>query len=364
MTGRTKPKTLRRNLVFKSNSNHVQITLLTTVGADQCQSSPQTKETMNHKDVKYGILLTREQLDFLKDDHQGFHRMKALDTFLSLAAIEPFHYEKKNFSADLGIGQFAISKVELAELWHCDRKTVQKMIDLFNEVGILTSVANNRTTIHTIHCISSWLVDGQQAPIRNPHYMRTPPYRFRRQEMKASAPVMQPIVPDEANNTSLYIGRGAGGTGCGDNGKQNVVTSEPVKGEVPADQANATSTSFGDNGNSHPQSQTSNNPVLSLADANDDEREKNMLPPYEGDGQLPEDYLEPLDEHYSNLPPEADETHVTSNNTTLCDTSNILNSLQGIDEDEGSTNPLVSQTPNIVAADAFDNAESALYGSD
>lgn len=90
---------------------------------------------MKYNNVKYGILLTREQLDFLKDDNQGFHRMKAFDTFLSLTAIEPFHYEKKNFSADLGIGQFAISKVELAELWHCDRKTAQKMIDLFNEVG-------------------------------------------------------------------------------------------------------------------------------------------------------------------------------------------------------------------------------------
>ena len=119
---------------------------------------------MKYKYVKYGILLTREQLDFLKDDNQGFHRMKAFDTFLSLAAIEPFHYEKKNFSADLGIGQFAISKVELAELWHCDRKTAQKMIDLFNEVGIFTSVANNRTTIHTIHCLAFWFVDGQDAP--------------------------------------------------------------------------------------------------------------------------------------------------------------------------------------------------------
>ena len=102
---------------------------------------------MNYKNIKYGILLTKDQLDFLKDDNQGFHRMKALDTFLSLAAIEPFLYEKKNFSAVLGIGQFAISKVELAELWQCDRKTAQKIIDLFNEVGILTSVANNRTTI-------------------------------------------------------------------------------------------------------------------------------------------------------------------------------------------------------------------------
>ena len=70
---------------------------------------------MKYRNIKYGILLTKEQLDFLKEDNQGFHRMKALDTFLSLAAIEPFLYEKNNLSADLGIGQFAISKVELAE---------------------------------------------------------------------------------------------------------------------------------------------------------------------------------------------------------------------------------------------------------
>ena len=265
---------------------------------------------MNQKDVKYGILLTREQLDFLKDDNQGFHRMKAFDTFLSLAAIEPFHYEKKNFSADLGIGQFAISKVELAELWHCDRKTAQKMIDLFNEVGILTSVANNRTTIHTIHCLAFWFVDGQDAPIRNPHYQRNP------------------VTP------KLAV------------------------------QGNANPTSSNDNGNSHPQSLTSNAPVSSMADANDDEREKNMLPPYEGDGQLPEDYLVQLDEHYANLSPEVDEAHVASDNATLGDTSNIPHSPQGIDEDEGSRVPLVSPTPNIVAGDAFDNAESALYGSD
>ena len=265
---------------------------------------------MNHKVVKYGILLTREQLDFLKDDNQGFHRMKAFDTFLSLAAIKPFHYEKKNFSADLGIGQFAISKVELAELWHCDRKTAQKMIDLFNEVGILTSASNNRTTIHTIHCLAFWFVDGQDTPIRNPHYQRNP--------------VTQKL----------------------------------------AVQGNASSTSSNDNGNSHPQSLTSNNPVSSLADANDDEREKNMLPPYGEDGQLPEDYLEQLDEHCANLPPKADEPYVTSDNTTLGDRRYIPNAPESIDEEEGSTNPLVSPTPHTVAVDAPDNAEGSRYGSD
>ena len=265
---------------------------------------------MKYKNVKYGILLTREQLDFLKDDNQGFHRMKAFDTFLSLAAIEPVRYEKKNFSADLGIGQFAISKVELAELWHCDRKTAQKMIDLFNEVGILTSVANNRTTIHTIHCLAFWFVDGQDAPIRNPHYQRNP------------------VTPNLAV------------------------------------QGNANPISSNDNGNSHPQSPISSNPVSSLADANNDEREENKLSPYGEDGQLPEDYLEQLDEHYANLLPEADEPHSTSDDV-LCREAPIISSNPiCIDEDEGSTTPPISSIPNPAAGDATDTFKSPQNGSD
>ena len=204
--------------------------------------------------VKYGILLNKAQLDFLKDNHQGFHRPKAFDTFLSLAAIEPYHYEKKNFSADLDIGQFAISKVELAELWGCDRKTAQKMIDLFNEVGILTSVANNRTTIHTIRCVAFWFVDGQEAPIKNPHYQRNP------------------TISDSAD--------------------QGKVSSET------------------DNGLSHSSPSSYNPPVSvsSVAEANDDEREENKLPPYGVDGQLSEEYYESLDEHYSYKEDEVNDT--------------------------------------------------------
>lgn len=265
---------------------------------------------MKYKNVKYGILLTREQLDFLKDDNQGFHRMKAFDTFLSLAAIEPFRYEKKNFSADLGIGQFAISKVELAELWHCDRKTAQKIIDLFNAVGILTSIANNRTTIHTIHCLAFWFVDGQDAPIKNPNYHR------------------------------------------------NTVTQDM------AVQGNVNSISADDNGNSHPLLFASSTPVSSVADANNDEREDNKPSPCGEDGQLPDDYLKQLDEHYANLLPEADEPYRTSNDVALGCTPSMPTNPEGIPDDKGSTNQLVSPIPSTTAADAADSAEYPLHGSD
>ena len=40
------------------------------------------------------------------------------------------------------------------------------MIDKFNDVGLITSKQGNRTSVHTIHCLSRWLVDGK--PIDNP----------------------------------------------------------------------------------------------------------------------------------------------------------------------------------------------------
>ena len=125
---------------------------------------------MSNQSIKYGILLTKEQLDFLKDDRQGFHRMTAFDTFVSMASIKPSVYRKTGFSASLSIGQFAISTVELSALWKCDRKTVAKVVELFNQVGILSTERNNRTSIHTILCIAFWYVDGIKEAIKNPFY--------------------------------------------------------------------------------------------------------------------------------------------------------------------------------------------------
>ena len=284
--------------------------------------------------IKYGILLTKEQLDFLKDDNQGFHRMKALDTFLSLAAIEPFHYEKKNFSADLGIGQFAISKVELAELWHCDRKTAQKAIDLFNEVGILTSIANNRTTIHTIHCLAFWFVDGREAPIKNPNYHRN---------------TVTPKLADQGNANPTY---------SNDNGNilpLSFTSSTPVPSMTDAN---------GRSSECHPSLLEDGRVVTDEDEVNTDEREENKPSPCGEDGQLPDDYLKQLDEHYANLLPETDEPYRTSNDVALGDTPPIPTNPKGIPDDDGSTNQLVSSIPNPAAGDVTDTIKSPQNGRD
>src|SRR5574344_586977 len=125
---------------------------------------------MYTEDLSYGLFLSDRQLDFLSNYPQGFDRMKCFVTFLQMAVKEPTHYEKKEYSVDLTPGQFAISEVELAKLWKCNRKTASKMVDLFHEVGLVSSVPNCRTTVFTVHCIASWYADGQV--IRNSHYSR------------------------------------------------------------------------------------------------------------------------------------------------------------------------------------------------
>ena len=180
---------------------------------------------MSNQSIKYGILLTKEQLDFLKDDRQGFHRMTAFDTFVSMASIKPSVYQKTGFSASLSIGQFAISTVELSALWKCDRKTAAKVVELFNQVGILSTERNNRTSIHTILCIAFWYVDGIKEAIKNPFYNR----------QAVTSATQEKLVSDVPSET-VYSSRGNLSNGTGQQKDNSVIpaTADIQQPHVPA----------------------------------------------------------------------------------------------------------------------------------
>lgn len=141
---------------------------------------------MSRDNLYYGLFLSDRQLDFLYKYPQGFDRMKCFATFLQMAVTGPTHYEKKEYSVDLTPGQFAISEVELAKLWKCNRKTASKMVDMFHEVGLVSSVPNCRTTIFTVHCIASWYIGDKV--IRNQHYSRHPQIEQRIKASHKTAP--------------------------------------------------------------------------------------------------------------------------------------------------------------------------------
>ena len=111
---------------------------------------------MQYTNIRYSITLNDAQLDYLSDEQQDILRMKCLKTFIRMAVLKETKVSGKSFSAVLQPGQFMASKVELARMWECDRKTATRIVQEFNQIGILRSESSNRTTIHTLICLSVW----------------------------------------------------------------------------------------------------------------------------------------------------------------------------------------------------------------
>lgn len=141
----------------------------------------------------YCLVLSESQARFLATSKYGIDRMKALMSLVELASTENRTYEKKGFSANLNVGQLVMSEVELSRLWKCDRKTVSRVLDTMNGLGIVSTTHNNRTSIHTLLCVSAWYVNGQM--VVNPYYV---PMKNRFQEDNS----VSDNVPANANGNA------------------------------------------------------------------------------------------------------------------------------------------------------------------
>ena len=121
------------------------------------------------KETFYCLVLSESQARFLATSKYGIDRMKALMSLVEHAATAEHDYEQKGFTTTVHIGQLVMSEVELSRLWKCDRKTVSRVLDTMNELGIVSTMQNNRTSIHTLLCVSAWYVNGQM--VVNPYYV-------------------------------------------------------------------------------------------------------------------------------------------------------------------------------------------------
>ena len=97
-------------------------------------------------------------------------RQKCLHRLMTGAVRTRTAYTVKGIEIVLEVGEVAASDVELAALLGCNRKTVGKLIDSFNRLGMLTTRTNNRTSVHALHFLTGWYVNG--ALLTNPHYVR------------------------------------------------------------------------------------------------------------------------------------------------------------------------------------------------
>ena len=105
--------------------------------------------------ISYQLVLNKSQADYLAASKYGVNRMQALVSLLELVKTADEEYSIKGFSTQLKVGQFAASEVELSHLWKCDRKTVSRLLDQMNELGLISTVQNNRTSVHTVYCIKN-----------------------------------------------------------------------------------------------------------------------------------------------------------------------------------------------------------------
>ena len=122
------------------------------------------------QNIYYCTILSAGQWDFLLGGKYSTHRQKCLYRLMTDAVRVRTAYKIKGVEIVLEVGQVAASDVELAEYLGCNRKTVGKLIESFNRLGMLTTRTNNRTSVHTLHFLTGWYVGG--VLITNPHYVR------------------------------------------------------------------------------------------------------------------------------------------------------------------------------------------------
>lgn len=120
--------------------------------------------------LNYCIVLSSEQLAYLAGSKYGIDRMKILHQLIEAAVLEETEYTIKGFATTLQVGQAALSEVDLSTKLGYDKKTISRVLDKMNQLGIVASTQSNRTSVHTLKCISAWMENGNR--IDNSFYVR------------------------------------------------------------------------------------------------------------------------------------------------------------------------------------------------
>ena len=124
----------------------------------------------NEQTIHYCTILSDEQWNFILEGRFSAQRQRCLHRLMTVAVRTKTAIRIKGVEIELEVGQAAASDVELAEYMGCNRKTIGKLIDSFNRLGMLTTRTNNRTSVHTLHFLTGWYVDG--VLLTNPHYVK------------------------------------------------------------------------------------------------------------------------------------------------------------------------------------------------
>ena len=121
--------------------------------------------------IHYCFTLSEEQLEYLRGKKYKIDRMECFMSLVELAERETKLVQiSKTQQVEILPGQVMADNTQLAKLWDKDRKTVPKLIEAMEALGISSSQKVGDNRIHTLHAFSGWYVDGMF--VKNPFATR------------------------------------------------------------------------------------------------------------------------------------------------------------------------------------------------
>ena len=126
---------------------------------------------MNEHIIHYCFILSEEQMKYLRSKKYKIDRMECFLSLVELAERETKLVQiSKTQQVEILLGQVMVDNTQLAKLWDKDRKTVPKLIEAMEALGISSSQKVEDNRIHTLHAFSGWYVDGRF--VKNPFATR------------------------------------------------------------------------------------------------------------------------------------------------------------------------------------------------
>lgn len=120
---------------------------------------------MDNQMIHYCFTLSEEQLKYLRTKKYKIDRMDCFMSLVSLAERETKQVQvSKTQQVEILRGQVMIDNTELAKLWDKDRKTVPKLLEAMEELGISSSQKVGDNRIHTLHSLTGWYLEGKFVP--------------------------------------------------------------------------------------------------------------------------------------------------------------------------------------------------------
>ena len=121
--------------------------------------------------IHYCFTLSEEQMKYLRSKKYKIDRMECFMSLVKLAEREKKLVQiSKTQQVEILPGQVMVDNTRLAKLWDKDRKTVPKLIEAMETLGISSSQKVGDNRIHTLHAFSGWYVDGRF--VKNPFATR------------------------------------------------------------------------------------------------------------------------------------------------------------------------------------------------